>query len=188
MATNSAATRTHPRLAVQAFWLTFAKFIAAIFGILMPILLVRILNQHEYGVYKQVFLFIGTATSLAAFSVGVSAFYYMPRQPQRGGQIALNILVYNFIVGLVPAAAARLLSAVPQPVLPQRRPPALCADAGHLRRAAAQRRLVEMIPTAMQDVRNSTLFVIGTQLFKAVAVVLAAIVFRTVRSIVMACI
>ena len=68
----------------------------------MPVLLVRILNQHDFGVYKQVFLFIGTATNFAAFSVGVSAFYYMPRQPQRGGQIALNILVYNLIAGLVP--------------------------------------------------------------------------------------
>ena len=47
--------------------------------------------------------------------------------------------------------------------------------------------LVEMIPTAMQDVRNSTLFVTGTQLFKLVAVLVAAVVFRTVRSIVVAC-
>ena len=47
--------------------------------------------------------------------------------------------------------------------------------------------LVEMIPTAMQDVRNSTLFVTGTQLFKIVAVVVAALIFRSVRSIVLAC-
>ena len=111
MATNTAAPRTHPRLAVQAFWLTFAKFIAAIFGIVMPIMLVRILNQHDFGVYKQVFLFIGTTTNFAAFSVGVSAFYYMPRQPQRGGQIALNILVYNLIAGLIPLLRPAVLSA-----------------------------------------------------------------------------
>ncbi len=188
MATNTAATRTHPRLAVQAFWLTFAKFLAAVFGIATPILLVRILNQHEYGVYKQVFLFAGTATNLAAFSVGVSAFYYMPRQPQRGGQIALNILVYNFIVGLIPLL---LLIFYPQFLN-------LFFRSGDLQPYALMlgifvmlllnSSLVEMIPTAMQDVRNSTVFVVGTQLFKAVAVVLAAIAFRTVRSIVMACI
>jgi O-antigen/teichoic acid export membrane protein len=185
--TNTAAPRTHPRLAVQAFWLTFAKFIAAIFGILMPALLVRILSQHDFGVYKQVFLFIGTTTSFAAFSVGVSAFYYMPRQPKRGGQIALNILVYNVIAGLVPLL---LLIIYPQFLnlffrSGDLEPFALMLGIFVVLQLNAS--LVEMIPTSMQDVRNSTLFVTGTQLFKIAAVVVAALIFRSVRSIVLAC-
>ncbi len=32
----------------------------------------------------------------------MSAFYFMPRYPERGGQIALNILVYNFVAGWIP--------------------------------------------------------------------------------------
>ena len=187
MATETAAKRTHPRLAIQAFWLTFAKFIAAVFGILIPIILVRILNQHEYGVYKQVFLFVGTTTSLAAFSVGVSAFYYMPREPQRGGQIALNILVYNVIVGLIP-----LLLLIFYPGFltlffrsGDLQPFALILGIFVLLQLNAS--LAEMIPTAMQDVRNSTIFVVGTQLFRAAAVVLTAWILGTVRSIVLGC-
>ena len=186
--TNTAAPRKHPRLAIQAFWLTFAKFIAAIFGILLPVLLVRILSQHEFGVYKQVFLFTGTATNFAAFSVGVSAFYYMPRQPQRGGQIALNILVYNLIVGLIPLA---LLVSYPQFLNLFFRSGDLEAYAlllGIFVMLQLNASLVEMIPTAMQDVRNSTLFVVGTQLFRVVAMVFTAVFFRTVRSIVIACV
>ncbi len=187
MATNPATTRTHPRLAVQAFWLTLAKFIAAIFGILMPVLLVRILSQHDFGVYKQVFLFIGTTTSFAAFSVAVSAFYYMPRQPERGGQIALNILVYNLIAGLFPLL---LLLVYPQFLnlffrSGDLQPFALMLGIFVMLQLNAS--LVEMIPTSMQDVRSSTLFVTGTQLFKIVAVVFVALIFRTVRSIVLAC-
>ena len=154
MATNPPLTRTHPRLAVQAFWLTFAKFVAAIFGILLPILLVRILNQHEYGVYKQFFLFAGTATNFAAFSVAVSAFYFMPRQPQRGGQIALNILVYNLVVGLIPLL---VLVSCPQALN-------LVFRSGDLQQYALllavfvmlllNANLVETIPTAMQDVKQ----------------------------------
>lgn len=153
----------------------------------MPVLLVRIFNQHDFGVYKQVFLFIGTATSFAAFSVGVSAYYYMPREPQRGGQVALNILVYNLIAGLLPLL---LLVFYPQFLN-------LFFRSGDLEPYALilgifvvlqlNGSLVEMIPTAMQDVRNSTLFVTGTQLFKIVAVVAAAITFRSVRSVVFAC-
>jgi O-antigen/teichoic acid export membrane protein len=187
LTTNTAAKRTHPRLAVQAFWLTFAKAIAAAFGILLPALLVRILSQHEFGVYKQVFLFTGTATNFAAFSVGVSAFYYMPRQPQRGGQIALNILVYNFIVGLVPLL---LLIAYPEFLNwfsrgGDLRPYALILGIFVMLQLNAS--LVEMIPTALQDVHNSTVFIVGTQLFRVVAMVAAALVLRTVRGIVLAC-
>jgi O-antigen/teichoic acid export membrane protein len=187
LATQTAAPRTHPRLAVQAFWLTFAKFIAAVFGILLPIILVRILNQHEFGVYKQVFLFVGTTTNFAAFSVGVSAFYFMPRQPERGGQIALNILVYNTIVGVIPLL---LLIFYPQFLNLFFRggdlePYALMLGIFVMIQLNAS--LVEMIPTAMQDVRNSTMFVVSTQLFKIVGIVLAALVLGSVRSIVLAC-
>ena len=187
MATNSAVTRAHPRLAVQAFWLTFAKFIAAVFGIVTPILLVRILSQHEYGVYKQVFLFTGTATNLAAFSVGVSAFYYMPRQPHRGGQIALNILVYNVLVGLIPLLVLLFYPSALSLVFRSGDLQPYALMLGIFVMLLLNSSLVEMIPTAMQDVRNSTLFVVGTQLFKALAVVFAAVVFESVRSIVVAC-
>ncbi len=184
--TNTATPRVHPRLAVQAFWLTFAKFIAAIFGILMPVLLVRILSQHDFGVYKQVFLFIGTVTTFAAFGVGISAFYYMPRQPQRGGQIALNILIYNVIVGLIPLL---LLLFYPRLLNLFFRSGDLAPYAlilGIFVMLQLNASLVEMIPTAMQDVRSSTLFVTGTQLFKVAAAVGAALIFRSVRSIVLA--
>lgn len=185
--THTVAPRKHPRLAVQAFWLTLAKFVAAVSGILLPILLVRILNQHEFGVYKQVFLFLGTTTNFAAFSVGVSAFYYMPREPHRGGQIALNILVYNLAVGLVPFL---LLIIYPQFLNlfvrgGELEPYALLLGIFVLLQLNAS--LVEMIPTAMQDVRNSTLFVVGTQVFKVVVMVITAIKFRTVRPVVIAC-
>jgi O-antigen/teichoic acid export membrane protein len=188
LATNPPVKRTHPRLAVQAFWLTFAKFVATIFSMLLPILLVRILSQHEFGVYKQVFLFAGTATNFASFSVAVSAFYFMPRMPERGGQIALNIIVYNLVVGLIPLL---VLASYP-PVLN------LVFRSGDLEPYALllgifvlvllNANLVETIPIAMQDVRNSTVFVVGTQLARAMLIVLAAVVFGTVHSVVLACI
>lgn len=186
MAINPTVTRTHPRLAVQAFWLTFARFLAALFGILTPVLLVRLLSQHEYGVYKQVFLFAGTTISAAAFGVGVSAYYYMPRQPQRGGQIALNILVYNVLVGLVPLLLLSFYPSVLNVVFRGGDLQPYAPLLGLFVMLALNGVLVEMIPTAIQDVRNSTLFVVGTQLLRALAVVFAALVFRTVHSIIVA--
>ena len=104
MSATPTTTKQHPRLAVQAFWLTASKGIAAVLNIGLPILLVRLMAQTEYGVFKEAFLFVSTATNIATFGVGMSAFYFMPRHPERGGQIALNILVYNFVAGWIPLA------------------------------------------------------------------------------------
>src|SRR5512135_896497 len=100
-----AATTTNnppPRLGVQAFWLTASKLVAAALNISLPILLVRLLPQTEYGVFKEALLFVGTAALIAMFGVGMSAFYYIPRHPERGGQVALNILIYNCLAGWIP--------------------------------------------------------------------------------------
>ena len=152
-----------PGLAYQAFWLTASKFIAAILNIGLPILLVRLMAQAEYGVYKEAFLFVGTATNVATFGVGMSAFYFMPRHPERGGQIALNILVYNFIAGWIPLI---VLVFYPQLLKSLFRTSALGPLAillGILVLFTLTSSLVQQIPTALQDVRYSTIFIVGIQ-------------------------
>src|ERR1051325_12097062 len=95
-------------LTVQAFWLLIAKTLAFVFAFALPILLTRTLSQNEYGLFKQVFLIINTATALLPLGFGMSAYYYLPREKDasRRGQIILNILLFNLIVG---AAACMLL-------------------------------------------------------------------------------
>jgi O-antigen/teichoic acid export membrane protein len=183
---TTAATATQPRLSVQAFWLTISKFISALFNIAIPILLVRLLDQNQYGVYKQAFLFAGTLTSLASFGVGLSAFYFMPRHPERGGKIALNILIYNTVAGLIPLV---VLIVYPKALNWMFRSGDLQSYAvllGILSMVSLTGVLVETMPTALQDVRNSTIFVVGTQLMKAVLILAAALLVGTVRSLVWA--
>ena len=175
-----------PRLAVQAFWLTASKFIAVLLNIGLPILLVRLMAQAEYGVYKEAFLFVGTATNVATFGVGMSAFYFMPRYPERGGQIALNILVYNFVAGWIPLV---VLAFYPQVLKALFRTDALGPLAillGFLVLVTLTSSLVQQIPTALQDVRYSTIFIVGTQLVRAVMVAAAALLFRSVKSLIIA--
>jgi O-antigen/teichoic acid export membrane protein len=173
-----------PRLSVQAFWLTASRFVAAILNMALPVLLVRLLPQIEYGVYKQAFLFAGTVTGMAAFGMGMSAFYFMPRFPQDGGKIALNIVVYNFIAGWIP-----LLALVLYPQLLQRlfRSSALVPLApllGLLVLLTLTSSLVQQIPSAMQDVRWSTIFIIGTQLSRVVVLGGTALMFASVKSLI----
>lgn len=179
---TTAASAPKTRLAVQAFWLTFAKFISALFNLAIPILLVRLLTQENFGVYKQAFLLSATLTSLASAGVGVSAFYFMPRFPERGGKIALNILLYNTVVGLVPVIVLLLYPGALNFIFPDLQSyAALMALLAMLSLTAV---LVETLPTSLQDVRSSTVFVVGTQLLKAILLIAAALLIGTVRSLV----
>ena len=186
MTDSAATTKQPPRLAVQAFWLTASKFVAAILTIGLPVLLVRLMPQTEYGIFKQAFLFVSTATNIATFGVGMSAFYFMPRHPERGGQIALNILVYNFVAGWIPLVA---LALYPQLLRELFRTDALEPMAmllGFLILTTLTSSLVQQIPTALQDVRYSTIFIVGTQVGRAMLLAAAALWFRSVKSILIA--
>ncbi len=183
---TATATRQPPRLAVQAFWLTASKFVAAALNIALPILLVRLMPQTEYGIFKQAFLFVSTTSSIAMFGVGMSAYYFMPRLPERGGQIALNILVYNFIAGWIPLIAVGLYPRVLHFLFRSDALVPLAVLLGFIVLFTLTASLVQQIPVAMQDVRYSTIFIIGTQFARVILFATAALWFRTVEALLIA--
>jgi O-antigen/teichoic acid export membrane protein len=97
-------------LTVSALWLLGAKTIGFGFMFLLPLLLVRQLSQHDFGVYKQLFLVVGTAVSLLPLGFGMSAYYFLPRLAERRGRIVLNIL---FVYTAIAVSTAALLVARP---------------------------------------------------------------------------
>src|SRR6266446_6025844 len=86
-------------LTSRATWLIFAKSLAFAFGFVLPLLLVRRLSQTEFGLYKQAFLVVGTASSILPLGFSMSAFYFLPRERERRGAIVFNIMLYNFLMG-----------------------------------------------------------------------------------------
>lgn len=183
---TGAPAKQPPRLAVQAFWLTGSKLIAALLNIGLPIFLVRLMAQTEYGVYKEAFLFVGTATTAATFGVGMSVFYFIPRHPGRGGQIAFNVLVYNFIAGWIPLIVLLFYPQILSTLFRTSALEPLAALLGILVLLTLTSSLVEQIPTALQDVRYSTIFIIGTQLTRAITLAAAVILFRSIKSLIIA--
>jgi O-antigen/teichoic acid export membrane protein len=186
MSAATAETTNHPRLSVQAFWLTLSKLIAALLNIALPILLVRLMSQTEYGVFKQAFLFTGTATNIAAMGLGMSAYYFMPRHPEQGGQIALNILLYNLFAGWIPFVVLALYPRVLTLLFRTDELVPLSFLLGLLVFLTLMASLVQIAPSALQDVRYSTLFIVGTQLARAVMMAVAALLFHTVKSLIVA--
>src|ERR1700733_1934154 len=92
--------QTSESLSVRALWFMAAKTLAFVLNFALPLILVRRLSQNEFGLYKQVFLVVGTAVSVLPLGFGMSAFYFLPREGADKARIVLNaVLFYAFIGG-----------------------------------------------------------------------------------------
>ncbi|MGB2666257.1 MAG: oligosaccharide flippase family protein [Candidatus Acidiferrum sp.] len=182
--TTVSDAQQRPGILVQTFWLAVAKCVAALFNIGIPILLVRLLSQSEYGVFKQAFLFTGTASNIAALGVSMSAFYFMPRHPEKGGEIALNILIYNFVAGLVPLAILVWYRPILKILFRTNELDSMALLLGLLALITLSGSLIQVIPTAMQDVKASTVLIIGNQLVRSIMVAATALIFRSIESLI----
>lgn len=175
-------------LTAQAFWLLIAKTLAFIFAFALPILLTRSLSQNEYGLFKQVFLIITTATALLPLGFGISAYYYLPREndDSRRGQIILNILLFNFIMG---AAACLLLIFWPGFITKIFRDPTILSYAvpvGVVILLWLFSSFLETVAVANQELRLATIFIVAGQLTRTILLLTAALVFDTVQALVYA--
>ncbi len=86
-------------LARSALSLLAGKALAFLLSVALPLLLVRELTLHDFGVYKQLFLLVGTAVTLLPLGFATSAYYFVPRTPERGPAVALNILLIHALIG-----------------------------------------------------------------------------------------
>src|ERR1700689_3545423 len=113
MSSVGAINRTRTRRAVwdaesltwRVSWLTFAKTVGFAFSIALPLLLVRRLSREQYGLYKQAFLLVTTAMTVLPFGVGMSAFYFLPREKTRRRETVLNIVLFHASVGALACGA-----------------------------------------------------------------------------------
>lgn len=175
-------------LTVQAFWLLVAKTLAFVFAFALPILLTRSLSQHEYGLFKQVFLIITTATSLLPLGFGMSAYYFLPRETDsnRRAQVILNILLFNLILGGIaclvfvfrPEFVAGIFN---DPTIPSYAPLVGVVIVLWLFSA-----FLETAAVANQELKLATVFIIAGQLTRTALLLGAAILFDTVQALVYA--
>jgi O-antigen/teichoic acid export membrane protein len=95
-----------PSLARQATWLLVAKTIGFALTFALPLVLVRTLTQHDFGLYKQAFLVVVTAVTILPLGFGMTAFYFLPREPERQGSVVLHILLVHSAIGAIVAAGS----------------------------------------------------------------------------------
>lgn len=171
-------------LTARAFWLMFAKTLGFAFTFLLPPLLVRRLSQTEYGLFKQIFLVVGTATTVLPLGFGMSAYYFLPREDsRRRAQVVLNILLFSVVVG---AAGSLLLALLPGLLVNLFNDPAFAGYAhvtGALVFFWVISSFLETVAVANQETRLSTALIICAQLTKTLFMLGAVFAFGSLRAL-----
>ncbi len=90
--------------------LVLARFASAVVTTVVPLVLARAMAIEEYGTYKQLFLVGVTLTSVLAFGVPQSLYYFLPRTEQ-GRPYIVHVLV--LLAGAGAVAATLVLVATP---------------------------------------------------------------------------
>jgi O-antigen/teichoic acid export membrane protein len=184
-----AAHRTStPSLTAQAFWLLVAKTVGFALTMALPLVLVRALSQSDFGLYKQAFLVVGTATTILPLGFGMSAFYFLPRAHDRHAAVVQHILAVHAAVGGLAAIA---LCVWPRLLAMIFGSDALVPYAPHIGAVIftwTVGSFLDIVAVARQDLRASTFFIIGSQASKTAVFMLAALAAGSVGALITAAI
>jgi O-antigen/teichoic acid export membrane protein len=175
-------------LTLSALWLLAAKVVAFVINVALPMLIVRRLNQTEFGLYKQTFLAVTSAALLLPFGFGMTAFYFFPRERARRGAVMFNVLLFCGGMGVLGggvllAFPGLLVSLFGEPVMARYAP-----LIGLLIPLWIVSLLLETFPVVNQEFKVATRLIVLSQLSRTGLLCLAAILYGTVVSLLYAAI
>jgi O-antigen/teichoic acid export membrane protein len=160
-----------------------ANVIATAMTFMLPLMLVRTLNQAEFGIYKQAFQIVLSAMAILNLQVAVSVFYFSAREPGKRLQVAHNVMLFYGLVGLSVflifliwpgwvTLIFRSSDLVPHVPL-----------IGLVILSSLVSNNLDAIPIANGDVRIASGLIVAGQLTKALLMIAAAFVFGTITAI-----
>jgi O-antigen/teichoic acid export membrane protein len=173
-------------LTQRAALLMAANVIATVMSFALPLLLVRTMNQAEYGLYKQAFQIIFSALSLLNLQVAVSVFYFYERAPGKKLQVSLNVMLFYGLVGAMvfliflvwPGWVTLIFQGADLvPHIPLLGFAIFCSLVSTN---------LDAVPIAAGDVRMASALIVLSQLTKAVVMIIAGFVFGSLDAILLA--
>src|SRR5260370_28627178 len=175
-------------LTISASWLLMARTVSFVFSLALPLFLVRHLNQTEFGLYKQAFLVVNSVVMIAPLGFGMSALYFMPREPYKQRSTVLHILVFNLAVGGLVCLALILRPSFLQLIIGGPQLAAYAPDLGFLILLWVIASPFEFIAMACNEMKTASAIIIAVQLSRTGFVLAAAMLIGSVRALVSAAI
>ncbi|HEU4508638.1 MAG TPA: lipopolysaccharide biosynthesis protein [Pyrinomonadaceae bacterium] len=180
-ASSESASLTKP-----AFLIMIAKSISFAFSFVLPLLLVRSLNQEEFGLYKQIFLVVGTAIVVLPLGVGMSAFYFLPRERERKGHVVFNIMLFNVVVSGLACVALFVRPAILGSLFNSTQLIPYASLIGIVILFWTVSSFFELVAIANQEPGVATVFIVAAQITKTSLLVAAAVFFDSLEYLIWA--
>ena len=166
----------------QSAWLLFAKTVGFSFAFMLPLFVVRYLDQAQVGVYRQSFQVVGNAGAILSFGFAMSAYYYLSREPENRAAAIFNILLFHFLMG---GLACLILFVFPQLlgiIFRSEEMTALAPKIGAVIWFWIFSSVLETVAVANREPKHATVFISVAQLGKTILMAAAVIVFHTVEA------
>ncbi|MGA2132409.1 MAG: oligosaccharide flippase family protein [Bryobacteraceae bacterium] len=170
-------------LTAHVSWLMVAKTLGYLFNMALPVLVVRRLSLPQFGVYKQLFLMIATSVTVLQLGFGMSAYYFLPREPRRRPEVIFNIFAFNAVIGLLACGCLMLWPSLLGRIFDQ---PVLAGYAnlmGVVILLWTMAMPLEIIPIANGEMKLASAMIVSVQLTRTAMYLGAVIVFGTVRAL-----
>jgi len=163
-----------------------AKTLSFAFGLALPLVLVRRLSQADFGLYKQLFLVVTTASSILPLGFGMSAYYFLPREEKRRAATVFNITLFNLTIGVLACAALWVWPQLLGIIFHQASLSDYARPIGVLILLWIVSSFLEIVPIANQEVKLATAAIVLVQASRTALFLGAALLFATVQSLVAA--
>jgi O-antigen/teichoic acid export membrane protein len=170
----------------QSAWLLAAKIIGFAFSFMLPLLIVRSLEQEQVGHYREAFQVITNAVIILPLGFSMSAYYFLARERERRGAAILNILLFNFVVGGLACLALYLWPQVLGAVFQNDEVTRLAPKIGVVIWIWIFSTFLETVAVANQEARVATVFIVLAQFSKTVLMAAAVFAFATVEAFIWA--
>ncbi|MGB6944466.1 MAG: oligosaccharide flippase family protein, partial [Bryobacteraceae bacterium] len=149
----------------------------------LPLLLVRRMDREQYGLYKQAFLVVSTAMTMLPLGMGMSAFYFLPREKMRRRETVLNIVLFDVVIGALACATLVLHPSLLTAIFGDPRLARYAAWMGAAILFWIAGAFLDKVPVANGEIRQASAFIIGIQASRALIFVGAVVFFGTLRSL-----
>ena len=173
-------------LTAHVSWLMFAKTAAFVFNVALPMILVRRLDQAQFGVYKQMFLVIQTSVMVLPLGFAMSAYYFLPREPERRQGTVLNILLCTMAVGTAACGMLWFWPALLGIIFDQAGLAGYAHVLGIVVLVWIVSQTLEIVPIANGETKLASAMIISVQLTRTAIYVAAVLAFGTVRAMIWA--
>ena len=179
---------SHDSLTLRTSWLVVGRTVAFAFSAAIPMLLVRRMPQHEFGLYKQIFLIVNSAVTLLPLGFGMTAFYFLARDEHHRRHTVFNVV---FLTSAVAGLFGMVLAWFPTTLSQLFKEPGAAVFAPWIAVIVVLSvvgSFLEIVAIANQEVRLAAVMIVGVQVSRAGLFLIAALTAGTVRAILVAAI